>query len=368
MGKIRLAMIGDTLYAGRLSEYFRKNAPDYLEVLSCPCFQDLTDFLTRTRPDILLYEREVPVEGHLPKYMVQAWLTDEGHGKYLYENAGIAQSEKNAGNIGDAQSEANIQNGKSGMKQDAVIFRYQRGSEILRQVFQIYEKQSKKNLVCRCQAADMEMTAFYAPGGHELLLPFSVSYAALCGENAKALYLNLSEFSGMVPLFGEKQGKNLSDLIYDIRQKKENFFLCLQSVLHHTEQFDYILPPENPQDLYEMREEDLACLLKMLQEQTEYTQIIWNCGTLNQAAEQVMECCHKVYCVVKENSFGKYRRIELERFLKKELKKRIREKVVYVSPQTVNGGFVAGMDILAQLQRGEFAEHVRKLTRNNEAI
>ncbi len=348
MGKIKLAVVGDTSYARRLTECIRKNAPEYLEVLGCQCVQDLADFLIKMQPDILLCEREAAAGGRLVNYIVRIWLTDTIHGEQgqaCGQDGGIAQTQ---------------------IRQDPEIFRYQRGSEILRQVFQIYEKHSKKNLVCRCNNADMEMDAFYAPGGNELLLPYSISYASICGEEAKTLYLNLSEFSGMASFFGEKAGKNLSDLIYAIRQKKDRFLISLQSVLHHTEQFDYILPPENPEDLYEIQEEDLASLLKMLQEQTEYTQIVWGCGTFNQAVEQVMECCRKVYCVVKESSFGKYRKIEFEGFLKKEWKRRIQEKVVFISTQTGSGVFVPGMDILAQLQSGEFAEQVRKLTQEEQ--
>lgn len=336
MGKIRLAVVGETLYAGRLAECIRKNAPEYLEVFGCQCLQELPDFLEQMRPDILLCEQGSAVEEGLAKDMVQVQLTGELHAK---------------------------QDGNPGFS-NLFVFRYQRASEILRQIFQIYELHSKKNLVYQCKTADMEMAAFYAPGGHELLLPVSISYAALCGAKEKALYLNLSEFSGMLPLFGDKAGNNFSDLIYGIRQKKERFLICLQSVLHHAERFDYVLPPENPEDLYEIQEEDLACLLAMLQEQTEYKRIVWICGTLNQSVVQVMECCGKVFCVVKENSFGKYRKMEFEGFLKKELRQSLREKVRYVCPQTGGGGFVQGVDILTQLQGGEFVKQVERLTKD----
>ena len=168
----------------------------------------------------------------------------------------------------------------------------------------------------------------------------------------------------MAPLLGEKSGSNLSDLVYGIRQKKEQFLLCLQSVLHQTEYFDYVLPPENPQDLYEVREEDLACLLTQLQEQTEYQKIVWNCGSFSQSAQQVMECCSKVFCIVKENAFGKYRKLELEEFLRKETRQRLWEKVQYLCPQAASGGFVQGGSVLSQLQSGDFARQVQELTQD----
>lgn len=353
MGKIRLAVAGETLFAERLTECMRKHAPEYLEVLSCGTLNDLPEILAQLRPDILLCEQGAAALEGLSTYMVQIQLVDnQGFGD---QDLNCISSEKRKSDLsysGNENQESNLSR----------IFRYQRGSEILRQIFQIYEQSSKKNLVCQCKTADMEMTAFYAPGGHEMQLPFSVSYAAICGENEKVLYLNLSEFSGMRLLFGNKDGGNLSDLIFGIRQKKERFLFCLQSVLHHTEQFDYVLPPENPEDLYEIQEADLACLLTLLQEQTAYKKIIWNCGMLNQAAVQIMECCRKVFCIVKENAFGKYRKTELEVFLQKELRQRLREKVQYVYPQTGGGGFVQGVDILTQLQTGEFVKEVRRFT------
>lgn len=355
MEKIKLAVAGETLFAERLVECMRKHAPNYLEISACENLQELQEFLVQLQPDLLLCEQGTAVPEGLEqvKYLVQIQLVDDQGSKK--QDTDYAQDESKDSNHSSFEKR-NLDLRKNR------IFRYQRGSEILRQIFQIYEQNSKKNLVCRCKTADMEMTAFYAPGGHELLLPFSVSYAAICGKNTKTLYLNFSEFSGMRLLFGNKDGNNFSDLIFGIRQKKERFLLCLQSVLHHAEQFDYVLPPENPEDLYEIQEADLACLLTLLQEQTEYRKIIWNCGTLNRAVIQMMECCSKVFCVVKENAFGKFRKTELEEFLKKELWQSLREKVQYVYPQTGNGGFVQGVDLLMQLQTGEFAKEVRRLT------
>ncbi len=332
MGKIRLAIIGETRYVKRLTECMQKNAPDYLEVLSCKGSGQLPEVLTKMRPDMILCEQDMIHEdgalNSLADHIVWIYLSDE----------------------------------KEVEEKSKYIFRYQRGSEILRQIFQIYEQNSKKNLVCRCKTTEMEMTSFYAPGGHDLLLPFSLSYAALSGESEKVLYLNLSEFSGMRTLFKQKDSDNFSDLIFGIRQKKERFLICLQSVLHHTERFDYVLPPENPEDLYDIQEDDLACLLSLLQEQTEYNMIIWNCGTFNQAAAQVMECCKTVFCLAKENAFGKYRKVEFEHFLNKEFHQRLRGKVRYVSPQAGNS-FVQGVDLFTQLRSGEFAKQVKMMTK-----
>lgn len=327
--KLKLAVIGETIYADRLTECIQKHAPEYLKVSNCKPANGLTEFLEKLQPDILLYEQNAASPEALPENTVNILLTPE--------------------KVSDTSNHP-------------VIFQYQQGSEILRQAFQIYAKSDKKNLICWCNTQKLEMTAFFAPGGYEYQLPFSISYASSHGGHNKVLYLNLAEFTGMISLLQDTEGEDFSDLIYGIRQKKERFALCLQSVLHHTDNFDYIQPPANPQDLHDIKKEDLTCLLSLLQEQTEYTLLVWNCGTWNQAIEQIMMNCSRVFCFVKESTFGKYRKKEFQHFLEKEIRKSLKDKIRYVNPQTVNNSFTSGADLLSQIQCGEFADQVQILT------
>lgn len=336
MGKLKLAVLGETVYAGKLANCIQKNGPEYLEVASCKQAGKIAEFLTRMQPDILLFERSMLQEKDLQDRVkcndtVKIMLTDT-----------------------EGQSTDGCQ----------VIFRYQPGEEILRQVFQIYEEVSGKNVIYWYKTKDLELTAVYAPGGHELQLPFSIAYASLCGESKKVLFLNLSEFSGMNRLFGDEEGENFSDLVFGIRQNKEKFQLYLQQVLHHVHGFDYVQPPGNPEDLYELEEEDLEILLSLLREQSEYQLVIFHCGMLNAWSRQVMGQCGKVYCVVKEGMLGRYRKVEFEQFLEKESMGRLRKNVKYVSPQLGNGGFVQGISLLSQLQNGDFAVQVRGLVQD----
>ncbi len=326
MGKLKLAVAGAAPYAGRLAECIRKNAPEYLEVASCLQAVQLPVFLEMLSPDILLYDKGAALPKQLPQHTVKILLADS----------------KGCGD-----------------ETGPFIFRYQQGPEILRQAFQIYEKESNKNLVCWCKTADLAMTAVYAPGGHELQLPFSLAYASLCGEEKKVLYLNLAEFTGMGQLFAEEEGENFSDLVYGIRHRKAKFQLCLQSVLHHAETFDYVQPPGSPQDLYEAQEEDVAVLLTLLREQTEYELVVWNCGTWNQAVAQVMEHSSSIICLTKENMFGKYRKAEFDQFLEKGKWKKLQEKIKCISLQAGLGGLIQEADLFAQLRNGEFGEQVK---------
>ncbi len=328
MGKIKLAVVGASSYADRLAEYMQKNDPGYLEVLRCACVEEMTEFAVKMQPDILLCEDEAAMHEKLPEHTV----------KILLSSAKNAQAEN-----------------------ERVVFRYQNGPEIMRQVFHIYGSVSEKELVYWSKTEDLHMEAIYAPGGHELQLPFSLAYASICGETDKVLYINLAEFSGMDILMKNQDSENFSDLIYGIRQKKEKFLIFFQSVVHHTDTFDYIQPACNPADLYELTEEDFLNLLALLKEQTEYQCIIWNCGTFNPLFLQISAHCNQVFYVVKDTSFGKYRKMEFQEFLRKAQGKAFMEKARFVSPRIANGSFVYGANILTQLRNSEFTEQVKKL-------
>lgn len=334
MRRLKLAVTGISPYIGRLVEYIQKNGPEYLEVSECMKQEELELFLEKLKPDILLYEGEYILDGLALGNVIQ-----------------IQLSETKTKVDGDAPT----------------IFRYQNGEAILRQIFMIYGQKAKTNLVPCCGSEHFHMEAIYAPGGHEFQLAFSIAYAAICGEKQKVLYLNLSEFSGIVPLTRNVERENLSDLIYGVRQRKEKFLFFLQSVLHHALRYDYILPPNTPEDLYSIQEDDVECLLALLKEQTEYELVIWNFGALNQIAWEVLAQCGKILCVVKESSFGNYRKKEFEQFLEKEQNAALQKKIQYVSPQAGNGMFIQGESIFMQLQDGEFVNQVKGIVFQGES-
>lgn len=327
MQKLKLTVVGDSSYAIRLADYIRKRGPDYLELSVSSNCERLARLIDDVHPDILLCECEEGLQKKIPQGSVQILLADTKKTK----TNGIP-----------------------------TVFRFQGGAEIMRQIFTIYAQNAKKEIAC-WHPTDLHMTAVYAPGGHEMQLPFSIAYASICGQDKNVLYLNLSEFSGMADLFRNTEGETISDLVYGIRQDKGKFPFYLQSALYHAETFDYINPPLNPKDLYEIQEEDMIDLFALLAEQSKYEQTVWHIGNYNQLAGAVLKHCEQVFCIVKESAFGKCCKTEFERFLEKEEGAQLKGKVRYVNPQLWNTSSLQGADICQQLQNGEFVQQVRTL-------
>jgi len=326
LGKLRLGVLGKTPYLDRLTETMCKYAPEYLEIAQCVTYTQFGGFLDYFRADILLRESCGKLPAKLPENTVEIVLSD-GEG----EKEGVP-----------------------------VIFRYQKGREILRQIFLIYQDISKEMPVCWCKTKGLDMVAVYAPGGNEQQLLFSLSYAAACAGSEKVLYLNLAEFSGMLSLLGEKEGENFSDLIYGARQRGAQFPVVLEGVLRHAGGFDYVQPPGNPRDIYEAGERDLECLLELLERQTDYGLIVWNCSALGPVTDRVLAHCSQIICLTKENVAGRCRREDFERYLEKDDGQRLRDKITYISPAAISVTG-KGAEALQQLQDGDMARQAREL-------
>ena len=327
MKKLKLAVFGEKPYMDRLASCIQKNAPDYMEVSKCMKEECLKEFLDKVQPQILLCEA-VCKKSLIPEDTFQFVLT-------------ASMSQADMGENGE------------------VIFRYQKGAEILRQVFHTYQKYKNYQHFSSNKPVRLEMEAVYTPGGNEYQLFFSMAYAMLKGAQRKTLFLDLEAFSGMKQMLGESGENHMSDLLYGIRQKKDNISLLLQSVLHHGAYIDYVLPPENPRDVYEITVEEIREMVRLLEEQTEYQLIIWNIGTLNLQMEEVMRHCQKVFCLYRENQSGRTRKQAFTEFLEKDREKDWKERIKMVVLQSPSYQGVQGLDIWQQLGRKEWIEQIQ---------
>lgn len=322
MGKLRLTLFGESSYMFRLMNFIQKVGPGYLEMRRCTTIEAVLN----SKPDIVLYEKYCEAEtGLLPEGVLSILLTD------MHQSS----------------------NGE-------VIFRYQQGQDILRQTFQIYREHGGQIPYQWCGNTHTKMTVFYAIGGHELDALFSMTYALIHGIREKVLYINLSSFSGMRVLLEESYKENFSDLVFGVRHNLEQFLIYLQSVLHHQKEIDYILPPENPCDLFEMEEGDILSLLNMLREQSDYDRVVWNCDCVNPVMWQLMENSSRIYCLCKESSMGKYRQEEMKHFIEKEACGQLQDKIQYISLQTTKNSLTKGVQVWEQLKQGELADQVRQ--------
>ena len=339
MEKLNLAVMGGTPYMKRLAGYIGSHAPEYVEVIQGTDGGKFSELMQGVQPDILLYDlRKGQKEPDVSAQTLKIHLSD---GRPM---AGTEKSGKNS----------------------AVIFRYQNGEAILREIFKLYRKFSDREFFSVTSPGSIRVTAVCASGGYEMQILFSMAYAAFLAKNYKVLFLNLAEFSGMDMLLEDASEESFSDCIYGIRQKRTQFSLLLQSALHHTDAFDYLKPPQNPQDLYEMEGADIQRFFEFLEKETDYQAVVCNCGAWNPLSARIFRRSLHILCPVRDNLLGKCRKEEFMRYLEKRKEEELQKKIRYVSLPAGVTGYTKGPEIISWFYHCGFSEIIKDLLRETE--
>ncbi|MCD8366254.1 MAG: hypothetical protein LUC83_10720 [Clostridiales bacterium] len=108
------------------------------------------------------------------------------------------------------------------------------------------------------------------------LMAFSVICAQILGDRSDVLYLNFSECCGMERAFLLEEGTDLSDLVLGLEKGDT---LCLDACVRRMEQMDYVLPPANPMVLHEIRADDIAHLIRVIEQSAAYQYVVVALGT-----------------------------------------------------------------------------------------
>lgn len=124
------------------------------------------------------------------------------------------------------------------------------------------------------------------------LLAFSMTCAQVLGEEKRVLYLNLSECSGMEELFQLERGTDLADLSVDLRMKEN---VCLDAYVRRLEQVDYIMPPNNPMILHELRKQEIRRLIQTVRGHGEYDCVVAAVGTGCCGCELLFQTADRIF-------------------------------------------------------------------------
>lgn len=187
------------------------------------------------------------------------------------------------------------------------------------------------------------------------LLAFSITYAQLLGKNARVLYLNLSECSGMERLFRQENGVDLSDLVMALR---ENTDVCPDAYVRCLEQVDYIMPPGNPMTLHELREDDVQKLLQAVQQHNRYEYVVLALGNTCCGCELFFRSAESLFHLTEKGLIQESSRWEWNRFIQLCLRERQMEAEQVYVPKI--GAESRGVHLLYEWMEGPVGQLVKK--------
>lgn len=203
----------------------------------------------------------------------------------------------------------------------------------------------------------LEVVGIISPIKHEMQMMFSLLYAQNAAREGRVLYINLMEFSGFSELFEEME-HDLGDFMILLRNHEWNVE-ALYSCIYEMEEFSYICPFTNPENVKEITKTDVKKLLEIVAKYTDYETIILDIGVGMAEYGQVLLSCDKIYCLEKK---GYLFEIQTAQFLKYMEKlgdgmsvEQIETIEIPYQPKIISGG----SHLLERLNWSEFGDFVR---------
>ena len=180
------------------------------------------------------------------------------------------------------------------------------------------------------------------------------------------MFLSLEEYSALGSMMGREFEKNLSDLLYYLRQGYTNFPHLLNGIVQTCNNMDFLPPVQYPSDIRGIHSDEWENLIQAFGSSSSYEVLVVDVGNGLEDSLEFLRLCHRVYMPVQEDWVSKEKIRQFDRNLQlsgqEELTRRIEKlHLPYHGIQKDSGNY---MDQLIWSALGDFVkELLRKESR-----
>ena len=186
------------------------------------------------------------------------------------------------------------------------VFRYQPAGQIINEIRgrirdgPVEKKARKEAALGKNSITDREtrtrgVIGIYSPVHRIGKTRFAISLGQKLSEKVPVLYLNLEGYSGGGYYLPDKTGQDLGDLIYCMKQERQDHGLKISSMTGQFGGMDYILPMKNETDLRAVRGEEWILLFDRILEKCIYEVIILDLGDCIDGLYDILRNCTRIY-------------------------------------------------------------------------
>ncbi len=239
-----------------------------------------------------------------------------------------------------------------------VVYKYQSSEAVLREVMACYQVKPEQTLFM-AGGLKSEVIGVYSPVNRCGKSGFCITMGQVMAREARVLYLNLEEYSGLSRLTGMEYNGTLSDLIYYYRQGEYNQ-MRLGTVLHNWGGMDYVPPAAYAEDLAELKGEEMSELVAQIASDGRFDVILVDFGHLGKEMEALLELCTTIYTPVNDDCVSAAKIEEWRQYLQCSGRGGILERVQMLKLPTTKSIHQPEM-YLEKLLWGEMGDYVRDL-------
>ena len=252
-----------------------------------------------------------------------------------------------------------------GLDQYPSVYKYQSSASVIREVMACYGEEVSQPAEVTVLKKETRLLAVYSPVGRCQKTSFALALGQILARQKAVLYLNLEEYAGFEQLFSCTYEKNLSDLLYYIRQDSSNLIFRINSMVQSFQNMDYLPPALSPADLMAASWEEWSKLFDTLKKQSSYEVILLDVGSCIPELYTMLEQCDRVYMPVREETVSRAKVEQFENLVQMwdcgEMLKRVKKvNLPYHTSEKKGNAYVE------ELVWSQMGDYVRELLREEQ--
>ncbi len=250
----------EEVYARRLMDYLNRKGR-FFEICVFTAVDALLDYVRSHKADILLIEEELWEDGLLGRAAGKIIL--------LSESAKVHREDSRA-----------------------VIYKLQSAENIEKEIMGCYAAEDEGEFPGLEIGQGIELWGVFSPVGGSGKTTFALALGEWLAKRKNVLYLNFESFGSLVGNGSYRGG--MTDLLYYVKERKENLYSLLPTLAEKRQELDCILPVDYYGDLLSVEREDADYLVSQL-ERSQYETAILDFGCQTPALFTLLARCHRIF-------------------------------------------------------------------------
>lgn len=207
-----------------------------------------------------------------------------------------------------------------------VIYKYQPAEQIMKEFLEICH--FSRRMCGTGILSNTKILGVYSPLGRCGKTSLALVMGQLLAQNYKAVYVNLEEWPGFERIIGTYDGMDISDLIYYIKQGKEELGMYINGMLLEINQLKMVPPVKMAPDIQELGEEVNRLLQEIVRSDT-YDVVIVDFGRQIRSMLPALDNLERLYMPALTDGCSQAKLQEFFRFIRaseyREMEKKIKQ-------------------------------------------
>lgn len=242
-------------------------------------------------------------------------------------------------------------------KEVFTLYKYQSAKEIVGKISRCYEAMLPPKTEHQVQGKGAGLITVYSPVHDCYKTTFALLYGQMLARGERVLFVSLEVCAGFETLFGLTAGADLSDALYYYRQGR--LAQQLPEIVQNMEGLDILMPVPYPEDLHEVRMEELLEMLYCILQGGLYTAVVVDAGEALYRPADILVQSQRIFMPRKEDRVSLARLQAFETCMSLWGHEDVWQRTELIQLPSQTG--LGGQQYFEQLMWGPMGDYVRSL-------